>query len=291
MTTFGDLVTQVWNSLHSFTGFQERVTWLSAALTNSATTVSVNNGEQVSEGVIEIDDELIYVSSIATNTLTFAPFGRGYMGSTAASHSSNAKVTYDPLFPRVEIKRALNQILAGVYPTLYQRKETTFTFAGSQATYELPADAEGVIKVQFQATGPSGYWPTLTAWEFEPNSELTSGRAITLHEAPEQQRTVKVTYRAAFGALSADADTLTSVGFPESGADLLVYGATSQLLRFLDVSRLQLGSVENVARAQVVASGDPSKVANQFYAMYQTRLAEERKKLLEQEPPQMHFTR
>lgn len=290
MTTFAELVDQVSVALHSYTT-QEKLTWLSSSLTNSATSFSVADGEQVSLGVIEVDDELMYVSSVATNTVTLAPFGRGYRGSVAATHAANAKVTFDPHFPRVDVKRAITQIMAAVYPQLYQIKETTFTFAGAQATYELPADTAGVVKVQYQVTGPSGYWQTLTTWEFEPNSELATGKALTLHEAPEQQRTVKVVYRAPFGTLAADADTLDSVGFPESAIDVLIYGAAARLIRFLDVARLQMRTVENGARAEFVRSGDPSNIANQFYAMHVTRLQEERKKLLELEPPQMYFTR
>lgn len=292
MTSLGDLTDQLSNLLHSYTGSHEQVTWLTAAVADTtATTLSVFDGEQVSQGIIEVGDELMYVASVNANDLTIAPFGRGYQGSTATIHDVNAKVTYDPIFPRCEIQRAINQTMSATYPALFAVKETTFTFAGSQATYELPADAEGVVKVQYQLDGASGYWPTLWHWEFEVNSEVATGKAITLHTPAEQNSTVKVTYRAPFTPLVASTDDLGAAGFPESATDVLVYGAASTLVRFLDISRLQIGSVENVSRAQYVDSGDPGKIANQLYAMYVQRLTEERKRLLEKEPPQMHFTR
>lgn len=291
MTTFRDVVEQVSNALHAFT-VQEQLTWLTAAVADTTTTaLTVNNGDKISEGVIEVDDELMYVASVATNAVTVAPFGRGYRGSTAATHAINARVVFDPHFPRVEIKRAIVQTIASVYPRLYQIKDTTLVFSGAAATYELPADADSIVKVQYEVTGPSGYWAPITAWEFHRDSEVTSGRALTFHEAPEQNRTVKVTYRAPFGTLSADADTLASVGLPESAVDMVVYGAAGRLVQFLDVSRLQQSSVENANRSQYVNAGDPARLANQFYAMHVTRLEEERKKLLELDPPQMHYTR
>lgn len=292
MTTFGELTEQVSNALHSFTT-QEQLTWLTdvGGITAVATALNVGDGEQISKGVIEIDDELMYVSSVVTNAVTLAPFGRGFRGSTAATHTQNAKVVFDPHFPRVEIKRAITQTMAAVYPKLYQIKETTFLFSGSVSTYDLPADADRIVKVAYSVSGPSGYWAPITAWEFHRDSETVNGKALTFHEAPEQGRTVKVTYQAPFGALSLDADTLTSVGFPESAIDVLIYGAAAKLVQFLDVARLQINSAENGARAQVVNAGDPARLANQFYAMHITRLEEERKKLLELDPPQMHFTR
>lgn len=290
MTTFNELVEQVQAQLHAFTT-QEQLTWLTAPVTDSATSLSVNDGNQVSRGLVEIDDELMYVASVATNTVTLAPFGRGFRGTTAAAHSSGAKVTFDPHFPRVDIKRAINETLAAVYPRLYQIKDTTFTFAGSQATYELPADADGVVNVTFELSGPSGYWMPITSWQFHRDSEEVTGRAITLLSAPEQGSTVKVTYRAAFAALVNDADTLASVGFPDSAGDVLKFGAAYRLVQFLDVSRLQMSAAENYAHATDRKPGDPSKLANQFYAMYMQRLEEERKKLLELEPPQIHYTR
>lgn len=293
MTTFGDLTMQVKSLLHSFTGVHEPVTWLTAGCTDAATTLTVEDSDAISIGVSEVGEELIYVSASesATNTLTLAPFGRGYRGTTAAAHAINDMVMFNPIFPTVEIKRAINQTLAAVYPQLYQVKETSFTFAGSQSTYELPADCDGVVSVRWEAVGASGYWPLLSGWEFHPHSEEATGKAITVHDVPAQGQTVKVMYRANFTQFAADADTFAGIGFPESAIDVLLYGAAAKLIRFLDVARLQTHSVENISRSQLVGSGDPAKIANQFYAMHAQRLIEERKKLLELEPPQMHFTR
>lgn len=291
MTTFGQVVQQVMNSLHSFTT-HDAITWLAAAVVDTTgTSITVSDAWRVSEGVIEVDEELMYVASSNTSTgvCTIAPFGRGYAGSTAATHLINAKVTFDPSFPKLEVKRAINQVLQDTYPKLFARKTTTITFAGSKATYELPADCDRVLKVTYEASGPSLNWPLVRRFSFDPDSELASGKAITFLQAPEQGSAVKIVYAAPFTAFTLDADTMATVGFPESAVDVLVYGACHKLVQFLDVARLQLHSAENKSRAEVVSAGDATRVSNQFYAMYSQRLDEERKKLLELYPPQMQY--
>ena len=291
MTTYRELTDRIHSMLHSATGIQEQMTWLTSGCNSSATSIVVNDDSVISKGISEIEDELIYVSSTDSGTLTLAPFGRGYRGSTAASHSANAPVTFNPIFPKVDIKRAINEALRQVYPSLYQIKDTTFEFGGSVLTYELPADCEKVIKVIWDTIGPSGYWETSYAWRFEPDSEEATGKALTLIDLPLNGQTVKVVYQAKFSDLSADGDTLASLGYPDSAEDVLYYAVASKLIRFMDVSRLQMGNVENLSRANVVQAGDAAKVANQMFAMYQQRLAEERRRLLDLNPPSMYFTR
>lgn len=291
MTTFGELVDQTWSLLHSYTGIHEQATWLSEACTDISLTMTVNNIEMISLGVCEVGEELVFVSAVDdAGVVTLAPYGRGYMGTTAVAHSANDKVLYDPAFPRVEIQRAINQTLAGIYPKLFQVKETTFPFTGMVSTYEMPADAESVLRVRYEATGPSNAWPAVTGWFFDPTSEEATGKAITLLDPPMSGRTVKVVYTAPLGTFAAPSDTLADVGFPESAIDVLLYGAASRLVRFLGPARIELGAVENVSRAQIIQSGDPATMANQFYAMYIQRLEEERKKLLELNPADPHFT-
>jgi len=291
MTTFVQLVNQVHSLLHSYCGTQEQITALTASVDASVTSFSVTSGAAFSRGLIEIEDELIETDASDTSSIAAFPFGRGARGTTAAAHSSGVKVTYKPAFPRFEIKRAINQCIDQIYPQLYSVKSTTFTSVGSQATYPLPTDCDKPLKVIWETTGPSLYWQTVASWEFETNSQVANGNALTFHEYVQPGRTVKVVYIAKPSQFSADADTFAAKGIEESWLDVLLYGAAAKLVRFMDPARLSLNSVENLSRAQVVGVGDAGKVANQLYAMYQQRLNEERRRLLDLNPPQIHFTR
>ena len=292
MSTLGDLVTTISSSLHSFTGLQELSTWLTSGINSTVTLIPVSSGDTVIRGIAEIDDELIYVHSSDATGLTLAPFGRGYRGSTAASHSANAQVIVDPIFPKLEIKRAINQCIEGLYPQLYQIKTTTLTYSASVVGYSLPADCDGVVQVKSAlTTDPLNYWNPISRWSYDAASPLTNGRALNIIDSLPVGSSVKVSYMSKFGTFASDASTLASIGLPESYADLVLYGTASRMLRFLDPARLQVSAVENLSRSGVVASGDAGKIANQLYAMYQQRVSEEREKLLDLTPPQIHFSR
>jgi hypothetical protein len=290
VSTLNDLIASIHTSLHSYSGSQPSVTWLTSGCGTSDVTLSVASSDAVMRGLVEIEDELVYVNSSDSNALSLPPFGRGYRGTTAASHSSGAQVTWDPLFPRAEIRRAIDQAVEGLFPTLYQIKTTDVTATATGIGYALPADCESVLSVKTIVTGdPSGYWETLGRWDFDPTSPV--GRTLHLFDPVGAGNTVRVVYAAKFTAFTAGTDTLASRGLSESYADLLLYAVTSRMIRFLDPARLQTQAVENLSRASVVQVGDAAKIANQLYQMYQQRLAEERTRLLQTSLPSIHFTR
>lgn len=285
-TTLAQLVADVHSALHSYTGVQEQLTYLTAACTDSDTTLSVAGSENVMRGIAEIDDELIYVEASDSGTITLPPFGRGFRGSTAAAHSENAMVTFDPAFPKVAITRAINQCIEGLYPLLYQVKSEDLSSSSALTVgYALPADCDGVLAVYGQyPSDPQDYWTPVTRWSFD--SDSPDGNILNLYGVYAPGTDFRVVYKAKFSDLVTD---FATSGLSESYADLIIYCVTARLIRFLDPARLQLGNVENISRSQVVQAGDAGRTANQLYAMYQQRLVEERRRLLELHPPVQHF--
>lgn len=292
MSTLNDLIASIHSSLHSYTGLQEQSTWLTAGVDASQTTMAVASSDTVLRGVAEIDDELLYVDSSDSSGLALAPFGRGYRGSTAATHAINSQVTFDPMFPRVEIRRAIDQIMQAMFPLLYQIKTTDITYNGTALGYSLPADCEGILDLKWRQSGDiTNYWNPVSRWSYDAASPLTNSRALNVLEDLPAGSTVRVVYRAKFGTFVAGTDTLPSVGLSESHADVILYGVAARMVRFMDPARLQVASVENLSRSSVVQAGDGAKIANQLYAMYQQRMNEERARLLALTPPMIHFTR
>jgi hypothetical protein len=288
MTSFLELTESVLTHLHSYTGAQETYTWLTVGADADDLTLTVNTSDSFYRGIAEIEDELVFIDTADSGALSLAPFGRGYKGSTAASHAANTLVLFDPSFPRAEVKKRINQVIAGLYPTLYQVKTTSFTSDGIDLNIVLPADAGKVLGIAYQIPGdPTGFWRPFQAYRVDPKS--SDGNVLLMGYPIATGATVQVTYQAPFGALSANGDTLSSIGLPESCVDLIQYGVTSHMIRFLDPTRLMVTNVENVSRAQVVQAGDAAKVATQLYAMYQQRLAEERRKLLLLNPPTINY--
>lgn len=285
MTTKTELVDSIHAALHSYTGVQEQVTWLTSAIDASTTTIPVNGADTVMRGVVEIDEELLYVNSTDAANLILAPFGRGFRGSTAATHALNAQVTFDPAFPRREIIKTINRVIESLFPHLYQHKTEDITYVSTTVAQPVASDVESVLGVLGQYPGdPADYWTPIVRWSYDANTP--DGKVLNLHEQYAPGTLIRVVYRARFGELTTD---FATSGIPESYEDLLLYGVTAQMVRFLEPGRLQLPTVENVSRSQVVNSGDAGRTANQLYAMFQARLAEERRSLLEMNPPTINF--
>jgi len=128
MATFGSMTDEVVRKLAGFTLRQDRQTHLTAAVTTTAVSITVASANNVSSGIIQIDDELIYVDSFDRNTgvLTIPPYGRGYNGTSASSHAVGARVIISPTFPSVDVKDAINETLLSTFPDLYTTGTHTF---------------------------------------------------------------------------------------------------------------------------------------------------------------------
>ena len=116
MPTLSEMVNEVRNNLQGYTLRQDRITYVANAggLTTTSSSVTVGSADNLAKGIIEIDDELMWIDSFnkSTNVLNIIPgFGRGYGGTTAAPHAQYAQVTLAPTFPKITIKKAINDTI------------------------------------------------------------------------------------------------------------------------------------------------------------------------------------
>jgi len=295
MTTFNDLAEEVLINLEGFTMRQDRTTYLTAAIDNNDLSMSLASGDNIGKGILEIDDELIHVDSVdrSDRSAVISPFGRGYRGTTAAAHTINAKVTFAPSFPRISVKRAINDTLRAIYPNVYGVASYVFTFNASQNTYSLPAAAQTIIAVSWDTIGPSGEWLPIRRWRHDPmaaTADFANGNTITLNEGIVPGRTVQVVYAKTPTPLSADADVFTTVtGLEETSRDLVVYGASYRMASFLDPGRLTFTSPEADANDQTRPFGSGTSTARYLYSLYQQRLQEETNRLNGKYPVRVHY--
>jgi hypothetical protein len=299
MATFGSMTDEVVRKLAGFTLRQDRQTHLTAALNATATSITVASANNISSGIIQIDDELIYVDSYDRNSgvLSIPPYGRGYNGTSAATHQVGARVIVSPTFPSVDVKDAINETLLATFPDLYTTGTHTFSFSPSKSTYALPDEVETVLGVSYETTGPSKEWLPVRGYRIDPMANVdafNSKNSITLLSGVESGRTVQIFYTSAPTVMDANDDDFEIVtGLPISCKDVIVLGATARLASFIDPGRLTFGSAESDQQSQIAGRsyGAGTNASKYLLALYDKRLAEEARKLNDRNPIRIHFTR
>jgi hypothetical protein len=299
MATFGQMTDEVSRKLAGFTLRQDRQTHLTVAANATATSITVASANNISSGVIQIDDELIYVDSYDRNTgvLSIPPYGRGYNGTSSSSHAVGARVIISPTFPSLDIKGAINETIEAVFPDLYATSTHTFSYSTAKSTYALPDEVETVLGVSFQTTGPSKEWLPVRSWRVDSmaNTDAFNSRnSISLYSGIEPGRTVQIFYTAAPTVMdNNDDDFEITTGLPSSCKDVIILGAAARLASFIDPGRLAFGSAESDQQSQIAgrAYGAGTNASKYLLALYDKRLSEESRKLTDRNPTRIHFTR
>lgn len=294
MTTFDQLVKQVKDNLLGFSKNQESITYLTANMLPTDTTFLVDpeTGQAITNGIAEIDDELILIKKWDPTTGTVSVManlnGRGASGTTPASHTTDAIVTCDPSYPRVRIKESINDTIDAVYPDLWVFGEYEFPKNAAQFEYEIPADVEDVHKVTADTIGPSKVWFPVQRWRFnaqastDPLDGVATGRSIQVMDDIVPGRKIRVVYRKRPDPLVNNSDDFEpTTGLPERVTDLIVFGATARLLGPNEAARVQQVAIESTERAPLVPAGSSSNAANFYWAQYYRRLDEERDRMLQ----------
>jgi len=309
-TTLANMMDEVQVNLAGYTFQQDRTTYISSAVSTTTSSsaspliLSLGSTESLGKGIVEIDEELLWVDSYdrVANTATVAPYGRGYLGTTAATHTADAKVTIAPTFPRFNIKRAINDTIRSLGANIFAMKTTTFTFNAAISTYAFAnLDIKNILTVHWQEIGPSKEWRPIRKYDFDAvaNPEAfgyVSGtdnvQTITLGEAPISGRTVKVVYATDPAPFTTNSQVYTTqTGLPESTRDVVILGAAYRLLSFLDPARAAQVSPQADETDSKRPYGASQTATKQLYALYSQRLAEETKAQQQNYPPKVHYSR
>lgn len=292
------MVNEIRTNLQGYTLRQDRLTYLNSAITTTSSSLVVGSSSNLAKGIIEVDDELIWIDNFttATNTLNAAPgFGRGFQGTTAAPHAQYAQVTLSPSFPRVSIKKAINDTINSLYPKLWAVSSYTFTFNASVTTYALPDDLESILYVSWQTSGSSQEWLPVNRWRADGmanSATFNTQNTINIYENIQPGRTVQVWYTTTPNTLDANTDDFADVtGLPDSCNDVVSLGAAYKLLSFVDSGRISLTSAEADNADSKTPSGAGTNASRYVYALYQQRLNEEALKLQDKYPIRLHYTK
>jgi len=304
-TTFDDMVNETLINLSGYTLQQDRSTYLASPITtttsSSATPLIISLGatDSIGKGIIEIDEELLWIDTYdrIANTATVAPYGRGYHGTTAATHSADVKVSISPTFPRFSIKRAINDTIKALSSVIYSVKTTTFVFNPAINTYAFNnLGIKNILSIHWQSIGPSKEWVPVRHWDFDPIADSTAfganAQTITLSDSIVAGRTVKVMYAGNATPFDTNSDDyVTQTGMPDSTKDLVILGASYRLLSVLDPARASMVSPQADETDSKRPYGSSGTAVKQIYALYQQRLQEETRQQQQNFPTKVHYSR
>jgi hypothetical protein len=305
MTTLAQMIDEVLINLSGYTYQQDRSTYLKTAVTTltspstSPTILSLGDTSNVGKGILEVDEELMWVDSFdrVGNTATVSPYGRGYLGTPATTHAADAKVTISPIFPRYVIKKAINDTIRAMGASLLSVKQTTFTFNAAVNTYEFEnLNIENILTMSWQDTGPSKEWIRIRRWDFDPLADTATwgsgSQTVTIYDWITPGRTVKVMYATPPTAMENNSDVFTTTtGYPESARDIAILGASYRLLAYLDPARAGQISPQADETDGKRPYGASASATKQLFALYSQRLNEEVATLQNAYPPRIHYTR
>jgi hypothetical protein len=297
-------------NLSGYTYQQDRSTYLTSAVTtltspsSSPTILSLGSTDSVGKGIIEVGEELMWVDSFdrIANTATIAPYGRGYLGTTASTAAVDTKVTISPIFPRYVVKRAINDTIRAMGTQLLVVNQTTFTYNSAVTTYELtdsggnPLNIENILTMSWQDIGPSQEWINIRRYTFDPKAESTTwganAQTVTIGDYITSGRTVKVNYVTQPSAFTASNQVFTTqTGYPESARDVVILGTAYRLLTYLDPARASQISPQADEIDAKRPFGSANTAVRQIFSLYQQRLREEIQAFQGQFPTRVHYSR
>ena len=304
-TTLSNLIDEVSINLAGYTYQQDRATHLTSAVTTltssstSPTVLYLGSTDNLGKGIVEVDEELMWVDSFdrVANTATVSPYGRGYLGTTAATHTVDSKVAISPTFPRYVVKKAINDTINAVGSSIYAAKVTTFTFNAAQTTYDFDGlNIQNILSISWQSVGPSLEWIPVRRWSWDSKADETAfgatAQTVTIGDYITPGRTVKVVYATDPVPFTTNAqDFSTQTGLPDSCKDVIVLGASYRLLTFLDPARAAQVSPQADETDSKRPYGASQTATKQLYALYTQRLNEETARQQSFYPIRVHYSR
>lgn len=283
MATLKSIIDETLGMVRSYTRNTEQTTHISSesGLSASATTMYVGDASRLSRGVCEIDNEMIWIDSVNTtnNTVTIAPYGRGFNGTTAAAHTKNTRVVFNPIFSRKQVTDAINNTLLSLRGYLYGTDTTNFTFNAAVEAYALPSTTNTVNRVEWRSVGPTKSYIRARSWRFNPNADtdlFPTGKCIEIYDGITPGQNVQVWLTTDIQTMTNNSDDFVYVtSLPESCKDLVILGAASRLMSMVDAYSLDTFNAEASIIADKVPQGSGSNISKYLYSLFVQRRNDE----------------
>lgn len=306
MPNLNDMIDEVLINLAGYTYQQDRATYITDDVPATASTIAspiilqLASTDNIGKGAIEIGEELIWLDSFdrVSNTATVPPWGRGYLGTSAAEHTAGDKVTITPTFPRYVVKKAINDTIAAFGAIIFSVKTTTFVFNAAQTTYKFNnLNIHNIMTIMWQDIGPSQEWIPIRHWSWDALASTAAfgagAQTVTIGDYVQPGRTIKVVYATDPEPFTNNTtqEYSTQTGLPSSTRDVAILGASYRLLTYLDPARAAQVSPQADETDAKRPYGASQSATKQLYALYQQRLKEETDRQQASYPIRVHYSR
>jgi hypothetical protein len=289
MSTVGTVVDRTLRQLMSGTVEERNKTVGALTATSTSVVFQYELGGLRQGGVIQIDNELMYVWEVSQGSKT-ATVERAWNGTTAAAHVSGSVAIVDPKFPRAQVVEAINaeiDDLSSPMNGLYQIKSLELNYNGTWNMINLPTTDKIIDLVSVTVRYIATDYPKITRCRLIrdlPNDDFSAGYAIRFDEQVRAGRMI-VVYKAPFTNVTTEAQNLQNIaGFPTTAEDILMMGAQIRLVSPREVKRNFTESQGDTRRSEEVPTGSVSSSINNIIRMRRDRITAEAARLARQYP-------
>ena len=297
MTTFRQMVEQTRGTLNQFSTHRPTLATFTGWQVTDGNITGINlaglsNQAKLTNALVELGHELVFVSNhdpVAATTQC-PPWFRQQQGSPANdTYPVNSVAVINPQWPFHIVAQHVVNAVGQLYPSLFVPKTHTIITDTLTEHYEVPDDVEEIITVRYEDdVNPAKPQREVWRWSLQPLNP-DGKKYLHMEQVYRSGLNVYVTYRAApvIPAITSDVDW-SSTGLPTTAQDLPVLWAAVQLLPSADAAKSQITSVEQSERNRFVQPGAANSASKRLQDIYDRRLMEEKRKLLDRFPPRIH---
>lgn len=299
MTTFRQIVEQTRGLLNQYSTHRPILATFTGWQVTDGNFTGINlaglsNQAKVSNAMVELGHELVYVTAHDPVALTTQcpPWFRQQQGSPAnPDYPVNSVAVINPQWPyHITAQHVLNGI-SNLYPSLFVPKIHTITTTTLTEKYEVPSDVEEVISLRYEDdVNPARPEREVSRFTLQPLN-ADGKKYLHMEQVYRSGLNVFLTYRSkpTVPAITSDVEWSTT-GLPITAQDLPSLWAAVQMLPTADAAKSQITSVEQSERNRFVQPGAANSASKRLQDIYDRRLMEEKRKILDQFPPRLHRT-
>lgn len=225
---------------------------------------------------IEIGSETMLVTSNDADNKT-AIIVRGWLGTTADTHSSGDPIYINPRFYRSDIMELVNDCLGDLFGQhLYAVDADEFDYNAELIGYEIPTEAVEILRVDGLKDVAAKYWEPVHDWLEMDNAnvaDFSTGRAIMVRSALPADSSLRVVYSKPFTKVTQESDDLEAVaGLRPYMTDLPFYYAMTRMMADEERNRSSIDAAESHQRAQDTPPFLALRTAQWYQSRYNDRI-------------------